>query len=166
MKSLLRCEMLSSATPRCADRTRKRRGSLRRVCEDDAVRPLAGTKGAYRLFHQADALITAVAARTLPAKNNSDLRAGLRLTRATIEEHCQPGVLMSGGNGNRLYVPAPIHEASVHAILATVDKLTLAPREMPPATSIKSKGSTDSRFRSIMVKPSIAEVATIGGDFR
>ncbi|RWB77236.1 MAG: hypothetical protein EOQ50_10040 [Mesorhizobium sp.] len=73
-------------------------------------------------------------------KNDPDCRAALQLIRATIEEHCPPGVLPSedftyGRDGPSLLSEA---EALSAAIVATVKRLSFEPREMPPAPSIKA----------------------------
>jgi len=72
--------------------------------------------------------------------HNRECRAALKLIRATIEEHCPPGVLPSEGQGNGLHGPALLGEAEAlsRTIIATVDKLILQSREMPPAESIKA----------------------------
>ncbi|TGU95020.1 hypothetical protein EN794_025620 [Mesorhizobium sp. M00.F.Ca.ET.151.01.1.1] len=73
-------------------------------------------------------------------KNDPDCRALLRLIRVTIEEHCPPGVLPSedyinGRDGPSLLAEA---EALAAAIVATVDRLSFEPLEIPPAPCIKS----------------------------
>jgi len=70
----------------------------------------------------------------------TECRAALTLIRRTIEEYCPPGALPSEEMVNGLYGPDLIHEAEAlaTAIVATVDKLTVLSRKMPPAGSIKS----------------------------
>lgn len=71
------------------------------------------------------------------ATNNPDCRALLGLIRATIEEHCLPGVLpgedyIIGRDGPSLLAEA---EALSAAIVATVNRLSFEPREVPPSPS-------------------------------
>ncbi|TIV73451.1 MAG: hypothetical protein E5V89_00340 [Mesorhizobium sp.] len=68
----------------------------------------------------------------------AECRAALTLIRRTIEEYCPPGVLPSEEAVNALHGPDPMREAEAlaTAIVATVDKLTLLSRQMPPASSI------------------------------
>jgi hypothetical protein len=75
----------------------------------------------------------------LVMKSDPDCRAALRLIRATIEEYCPPGVLMSeeqvnGHNGPTLLDEA---EALAVAIVATVERLSFDGSPKPPAPSIK-----------------------------
>ncbi|TIT10890.1 MAG: hypothetical protein E5W74_15040 [Mesorhizobium sp.] len=69
----------------------------------------------------------------------TECRAALRMIRATIEEHCPPGVLLSEDQVNGQYGPTLLDEAEAlsAAIVATVKRLSLDPQEMPPAPSIK-----------------------------
>ncbi|RWE76171.1 MAG: hypothetical protein EOS42_12030 [Mesorhizobium sp.] len=73
-------------------------------------------------------------------KNDPECRAALRMIRATIEEHCPPGVLMSEEQVNSRYGPTLLDEAEALsvAIVATVERLSFEPREFPPASSIKT----------------------------
>ncbi|TGQ12679.1 MULTISPECIES: hypothetical protein [unclassified Mesorhizobium] len=73
-------------------------------------------------------------------KNDPECRAALRMIRATIEEHCPPGVLMSEEQVNGHYGPSVLDEAEALsvAIVATVERLSFEPREIPPAPSIKT----------------------------
>lgn len=73
-------------------------------------------------------------------KNDPECRAALRMIRATIEEHCPPGVLMSEEQVNGRYGPTLLDEAEALsvAIVATVERLSFEPREFPPAPSIKT----------------------------
>ncbi|RWL42848.1 MAG: hypothetical protein EOR60_24155 [Mesorhizobium sp.] len=73
-------------------------------------------------------------------KNDPECRAALRMIRATIEEHCPPGVLMSEEQVNGHYGPSVLDEAEALsvAIVATVERLSFEPRETPPAPSIKT----------------------------
>ena len=73
-------------------------------------------------------------------KNDPECRAALRMIRATIEEHCPPGVLMSEEQVNGHYGPSVLVEAEALsvAIVATVERLSFEPREIPPAPSIKT----------------------------
>ncbi|RWD69696.1 hypothetical protein [Mesorhizobium sp.] len=73
-------------------------------------------------------------------KNDPECRAALRMIRATIEEHCPPGVLMSEEQVNGRYGPTLLDEAEALsvAIVATVERLSFEPREIPPAPSIKT----------------------------
>ncbi|RUV11583.1 MULTISPECIES: hypothetical protein [unclassified Mesorhizobium] len=59
-------------------------------------------------------------------KNDPDGRAALRIVRATIEEHCPPGVLPSEEAVNGLHGPTLIGEAEAlaRAIVATVGRLS------------------------------------------
>ncbi|TGQ70995.1 hypothetical protein EN829_000990 [Mesorhizobium sp. M00.F.Ca.ET.186.01.1.1] len=59
-------------------------------------------------------------------KNDQEERAALRLVRATIEEHCPPGVLPSEEAVNGLNGPTLLAEAEAlaKAIVATVERLT------------------------------------------
>jgi hypothetical protein len=72
-------------------------------------------------------------------KNDPDCRAALRLIRATIEEHCPPGVLMSEEQVNGHYGPTLLGEAQALsvAIVATVERLSFG-MPKPPAPSIKA----------------------------
>ncbi|WP_246693052.1 hypothetical protein [Mesorhizobium sp. M2E.F.Ca.ET.154.01.1.1] len=76
----------------------------------------------------------------LVMKNDPECRAALRMIRATIEEHCPPGVLMSEEQVNGHYGPSVLDEAEALsvAIVATVERLSFEPREIPPAPSIKT----------------------------
>ncbi|CDX26605.1 conserved hypothetical protein [Mesorhizobium plurifarium] len=67
--------------------------------------------------------------------NDPQGRQALRLIRATIEEHCPPGVLMSEDQVNGHYGPTLLGEAEAlaAAIVTTVQRLT----QKPPAASIK-----------------------------
>ncbi|TGP50695.1 hypothetical protein EN873_22710 [bacterium M00.F.Ca.ET.230.01.1.1] len=69
----------------------------------------------------------------------TECRAALRLIRATIEEYCPPGVLMSEEQVNGHYGPTLLDEAEALsvAIVATVERLSLDGTK-PPAGSIKS----------------------------
>ncbi|WP_245474198.1 hypothetical protein [Mesorhizobium sp. M2A.F.Ca.ET.042.01.1.1] len=62
------------------------------------------------------------------------------MIRATIEEHCPPGVLMSEEQVNGRYGPTLLDEAEALsvAIVATVERLSFEPRKIPPAPSIKT----------------------------
>jgi hypothetical protein len=73
-------------------------------------------------------------------KNDPECRAALRLIRATIEEHCPPGVLPSEEAVNGLYGPTLYGEAEAlaRAIVTTVEKLQLQAALKPPAASIKA----------------------------
>ncbi|RWL42220.1 MAG: hypothetical protein EOR60_26370 [Mesorhizobium sp.] len=68
----------------------------------------------------------------------TECRAALRMIRATIEEHCPPGVLMSEEQVNGHYGPTLLDEAEALsvAIVAAVERLSFEPREIPPAPSI------------------------------
>ncbi|WFP65737.1 MULTISPECIES: hypothetical protein [unclassified Mesorhizobium] len=70
----------------------------------------------------------------------TECRAALRMIRATIEEHCPPGVLMSEEQVNGHYGPRLLDEAEALsvAIVATVERLSFQPQEFPPAPSIKT----------------------------
>ena len=70
----------------------------------------------------------------------TECRAALRLIRATIEEHCPPGVLMSEEQVNGHYGPTVLDEAEALsvAIVATVERLSVDGTPKPPAPSIKS----------------------------
>jgi hypothetical protein len=73
-------------------------------------------------------------------KNDPNCRAALQLIRATIEEHCPPGVLPSeeavnGQRGPSLLAEA---EALASAIVATVQRLSFDGAPKPPAPSIKT----------------------------
>ncbi|MDG4877680.1 hypothetical protein P9273_21490 [Mesorhizobium sp. WSM4935] len=59
-------------------------------------------------------------------KNDPDCRAALQMIRATIEEHCPPGVLMSEDEVNGHYGPELFAEAEAisAAIVKTVEKLS------------------------------------------
>ncbi|PBB23944.1 hypothetical protein CK228_24625 [Mesorhizobium sp. WSM4312] len=72
-------------------------------------------------------------------KNDPEARDALRLIRATIEEHCPPGVLPSQEAVNGLYGPELIHEAEAlaAAIVATIDKMQLRVMMKPSAPSTK-----------------------------
>ncbi|AZO04598.1 hypothetical protein [Mesorhizobium sp. M2A.F.Ca.ET.043.02.1.1] len=72
-------------------------------------------------------------------KNDPDCRAALRMIRATIQEHCPPGVLMSEEQVNGHYGPTLLGEAEALsvAIVATVERLSFG-RPKPPAPSIKA----------------------------
>ncbi|RUW42997.1 MAG: hypothetical protein E5W15_12170 [Mesorhizobium sp.] len=69
----------------------------------------------------------------------TECRAALRMIRATIEEHCPPGVLLSEDQVNGQYGPTLLDEAEAlsAAIVATVKRLSFDPQEIPPAPSIK-----------------------------
>jgi hypothetical protein len=73
-------------------------------------------------------------------KNDPDCRAALRLIRATIEEHCPPGVLPSEEAVNGLYGPTVLGEAQAlaRAIALTVERLSFDQTQKPPAASIKT----------------------------
>ncbi|WP_246694431.1 hypothetical protein [Mesorhizobium sp. M2E.F.Ca.ET.209.01.1.1] len=75
----------------------------------------------------------------LVMKNDHECRAALRMIRATIEEHCPPGVLMSEEQVNGHYGPTLLDEAEALsvAIVATVERLSFDSTK-PPAPSIKS----------------------------
>lgn len=70
----------------------------------------------------------------------TECRAALRLIRATIEEHCPPGVLMSEEQVNGRYGPSLLDEAEALsvAIVATVERLSFDGVPKPPAPSIKT----------------------------
>ncbi|WP_292511811.1 hypothetical protein [Mesorhizobium sp.] len=57
-----------------------------------------------------------------------------------IEEHCPPGVLLSEDQVNGQYGPTLLDEAEALsvAIVATVERLSFEPREIPPAPSRKT----------------------------
>ncbi|WP_245430102.1 hypothetical protein [Mesorhizobium sp. WSM3859] len=76
----------------------------------------------------------------LVMENDPACRAALRMIRATIEEHCPPGVLKSEEQVNGHYGPTLLDEAEALsvAIVATVERLSFEPRERTPAPSIKS----------------------------
>ncbi|WP_292317310.1 hypothetical protein [Mesorhizobium sp.] len=63
----------------------------------------------------------------------TECRAALRMIRATIEEHCPPGVLLSEDQVNGQYGPTLLDEAEALsvAIVATVERLSFEPREIP-----------------------------------
>ncbi|WP_292333103.1 hypothetical protein [Mesorhizobium sp.] len=69
----------------------------------------------------------------------TECRAALRLIRATIEEHCPPGVLMSEEEVRGRYGPTLLDEAEALsvAIVASVERLSFDGTK-PPAPSIKS----------------------------
>ena len=69
----------------------------------------------------------------------TECRAALRMIRATIEEHCPPGVLMSEDQVNGHYGPTLLDEAEALsvAIVATVERLSFDGTRKPPAPSIK-----------------------------
>ena len=73
-------------------------------------------------------------------KSDLDCRAALQLIRATIEEHCPPGVLMSEEQVNGNYGPTLLGEAEAicRAIVATVERLSFDTTPKPPAPSIKA----------------------------
>ena len=73
-------------------------------------------------------------------ENDNDCWAALRMIRATIEEHCPPGVLMSEEQVNGHYGPTILDEAEALsvAIVATVERLSVDGTPKPPAPSIKS----------------------------
>ncbi|TGV64934.1 hypothetical protein EN803_33200 [Mesorhizobium sp. M2D.F.Ca.ET.160.01.1.1] len=71
-------------------------------------------------------------------KNDPECRAALRMIRATIEEHCPPGVLMSEEQVNGHYGPSVLDEAEALSVVATVERLSFEPRAIPPAPSIKT----------------------------
>ena len=73
-------------------------------------------------------------------ENDVACRAALRMIRATIEEHCPPGVLMSEEQVNGHYGPSLLYEAEVLsvAIVATVERLSFDGTPKPPAPSIKA----------------------------
>ncbi|TIW77798.1 MAG: hypothetical protein E5V53_24485, partial [Mesorhizobium sp.] len=56
----------------------------------------------------------------------TECRAALRMIRATIEEHCPPGVLLSEDQVNGQYGPTLLDEAEAlsAAIVATVKRLS------------------------------------------
>ncbi|MBZ9661198.1 hypothetical protein LB523_19325 [Mesorhizobium sp. ESP-6-4] len=58
--------------------------------------------------------------------NDMDCRVVLQLIRATIEEHCPPGVLPSEDQVNGHYGPSLLNEAEAisAAIVKTVEKLS------------------------------------------
>lgn len=72
-------------------------------------------------------------------ENDDACRAALRMIRATIEEHCPPGVLMSEEQVNGHYGPTLLDEAEALsvAIVATVKRLSFDDTLNPPAPSIK-----------------------------
>ena len=69
----------------------------------------------------------------------TECRAALRMIRATIEEHCPPGVLMSEEQVTGHYGPTLVDEAEALsvAIVATVERLSFDGTPKPPASSIK-----------------------------
>lgn len=71
--------------------------------------------------------------------NDPQGRAALRMIRATIEEHCPPGVLMSEEQVNGHFGPSLLDEAEAisRAIIATVERLSFDQPQKPPAPSIK-----------------------------
>ncbi|TPM92745.1 hypothetical protein [Mesorhizobium sp. B2-1-3A] len=73
-------------------------------------------------------------------KNDHEGRAALRLIRATVEEHCPPGVLPSEEAVNGIHGPSLMDEAEAlaAAIVATVERLQLQTAVKPPAPSIKA----------------------------
>ncbi|MDX8454056.1 hypothetical protein RFM98_14940 [Mesorhizobium sp. VK9D] len=73
-------------------------------------------------------------------ENDPDCRAALRMIRATIEEHCPPGVLMSEEQVNGHYGPTLLDEAEALsvAIVATVERLSIEAPAKPPVPSIKA----------------------------
>ncbi|TIP39101.1 MAG: hypothetical protein E5X77_30375 [Mesorhizobium sp.] len=73
-------------------------------------------------------------------KNDGDCRAALRLIRATIEEYCPPGVLMSEEQVNGHYGPSVLDEAEALsvAIVARVERLSFDGTPKPPAPIIKA----------------------------
>ncbi|TPK59015.1 MULTISPECIES: hypothetical protein [unclassified Mesorhizobium] len=73
-------------------------------------------------------------------KNDPAERAALQLIRATIEEHCPPGVLPSEEAVNCIYGTSLLDEAQAiaAAIVATVEQLQLQAAVKPPAPSIKA----------------------------
>ncbi|WP_352597225.1 hypothetical protein [Mesorhizobium australicum] len=68
-------------------------------------------------------------------KNDPDGRAALQMIRATIEDHCPPGVLPSEEAANCIYGPTLYGEAEAisAAIVATVERLQLGSTVKPPA---------------------------------
>lgn len=62
------------------------------------------------------------------------------MIRATIEEHCPPGVLMSEEQVNGHYGPTLLDEAEALsvAIVATVERLSIEAPAKPPVPSIKA----------------------------
>lgn len=73
-------------------------------------------------------------------RNDPEGRAALRMIRATIEEHCPPGVLPSEEAVNGIYGPGLLDEAEAlaKAVVATVERLQLQNTVKPPAPSIKA----------------------------
>ncbi|RUW80449.1 MAG: hypothetical protein E5V52_04080 [Mesorhizobium sp.] len=74
-----------------------------------------------------------------PLRNDPQCRAALQLIRATIEEHCPPGVLMSEDQVNGHDGPELLAEARAlaRAIVLTVERLSIDGTK-PPAPSIKA----------------------------
>ncbi|WP_434725729.1 hypothetical protein [Mesorhizobium sp. RIZ17] len=72
-------------------------------------------------------------------ENDPACRAALRIIRATIEEHCPPGVLMSEEQVKGHYGPTLMDEAEALsvAIVATIERLSFNGTPKPPAPSIK-----------------------------
>ncbi|WP_245466532.1 MULTISPECIES: hypothetical protein [unclassified Mesorhizobium] len=68
-------------------------------------------------------------------KNDPDCRAAFQMIRATIEEHCPPGVLMSEDEVNGHYGPELFAEAEAlsRAIVLTVQRLSIGDVAKPPA---------------------------------
>ncbi|MGT2467444.1 hypothetical protein ACVOMV_25045 [Mesorhizobium atlanticum] len=75
--------------------------------------------------------------------NDPDCRAALQLIRATIEEHCPPGVLMSEEQVNGHYGPMLLDEAEAlsRAIVETVNRLS--PDHAPAPSSAGSTSRSD-----------------------
>jgi hypothetical protein len=73
-------------------------------------------------------------------ENELACRAALHMIRATIEEYCPPGVLMSEEQVNGHFGPTVLDEAEALsvAIVATVERLSFNDTPKPPASSIKS----------------------------
>jgi len=76
----------------------------------------------------------------MDAMEVTECRAALRLIRATIEEHCPPGVLMSEEQVKVHYGPTLLDKAEALsvAIVASVERLSFDGTPKPPASSIKS----------------------------
>jgi len=73
-------------------------------------------------------------------KNDPECRAALRMIRATIEAPARLPAVMSEEQVNGHYGPSVLDEAEALsvAIVATVERLSFEPREIPPAPSIKT----------------------------
>lgn len=74
-------------------------------------------------------------------KNDPDCRAALQMIRATIEEHCPPGVLMSEDEVNGHYGPELFAEAEAlsRAIVCSVSRLVMS-RSRPRRASSRRRG--------------------------